>query len=120
MAKAIDRASKVIVNFCIAEAAQKALDSSKEWVRLAGEAEADEGFDITLIRIIADRSDLIKAPNPIADRRRILVDRKQKIEALVVGAGDLLNSINLQLEELPPDDQDDQDDSEIILKIGGD
>ncbi|MHC8361978.1 AVAST type 3 anti-phage protein Avs3b [Pseudomonas sp. LS2P72] len=120
MAKAIDRASKVIVNFCIAEAAQKALDTSKEWVQLASKAEANEGLDITLIRIITDRSDLIKAPNPAADRRRILNDRKQKIEALLVGAADLLNRIDVQLEELPPDDQDDQDESEIILKIGDD
>lgn len=120
MAKTVDRASKVIVNFCISEAAQRALDTSKEWVQLASKAEADEGFDITLIRIIADRSDLMKAPNPATNRRRILNDRKQKLEALLVGASDLLESIDLQLGELPPDDQDDQDDSEIILEIIGD
>lgn len=116
MAKTVDRASKVIVSFCIAEAAQRALDSSKEWVQLAIEAEADEGFDITLIRIIADRSDLMKAPNPATKRRRILNDRKQKLEALLVGASAVLQSIDTQLGELPPDDQDDQDDSEVILK----
>lgn len=117
MAKAVDRASKVIINFCIAEAAQRALDSSKEWVQLASKAEADEGFDISLIRIIADRNDLIKAPNPATKRRRILNDRKQKLEALLVGASEVLESIDVQLGELPPDDQDDQDDSEIILKL---
>lgn len=117
MAKTVDRASKVIVSFCIAEAAQRALDSSKEWVQLAIKAEADEGFDITLIRIIADRSDLMKAPNPATKRRRILNDRKQKLEALLVGASAVLQSIDTQLGELPPDDQDDQDDSEVILKI---
>lgn len=117
MAKAVDRASKVIVNFCIAEAAQRALDPSKEWVQLASKAEADEGFDISLIRIIADRNDLIKAPNPATKRRRILNDRKQKLEALLAGASEVLESIDVQLGELPPDDQDDQDDSEIILKL---
>lgn len=123
MAKAVDRASKVIVSFCIAEAAQRALDSSKEWVQLASKAEADEGFDITLIRIIADRSDLMKAPNPATKRRRILNDRKQKLEEFLIGASEILESIDAQLGELPPDDQDDQDDqddSEIILKIIGD
>lgn len=120
MAKTVDRASKVIVNFCIAEAAQRALDSSKEWVQLASKAEADEGFDITLIRIIADRNDLIKAPNPATKRRRILNDRKQKLEALLVGASEVLESIDAQLGDLPPDDQDDQEDSEIILKLIGD
>jgi hypothetical protein len=117
MAKAVDRASKVIVSFCIAEAAQRALDPSKEWVQLASKAEADEGFDITLIRIIADRSDLIKEPNPASVRRRILSDRKQKLEALLAGASEVLESINAQLGELPPEDQDDQDDSEIILNM---
>lgn len=120
MAKTVDRASKVIVNFCLAEAAQRALDSSKEWVQLASKAEADKGFDITLIRIIADRNDLMKAPNPATKRRRILNDRKQKLEALLVGASEVLESIDAQLGELPPDDQDDQDDSEIILKLIGD
>lgn len=120
MAKIVDRASKVIVNFCIAEAAQRALDSSKEWVQLASKAEADEGFDIRLIRIIADRNDLIKAPNPATKRRRILNDRKQKLEALLVGASEVLESIDAQLDELPHDDQDNQDDSEIILKLIGD
>ncbi|MBX8554306.1 hypothetical protein K5D43_07410 [Pseudomonas cichorii] len=117
MAKAVDRASKVIVSFCITEAAQRALDSSKEWVQLASKADADEGFDITLIRIIADRSDLMKEPNPATKRRRVLNDRKQKLETLLVGASDILESINIQLGELPPDDQDD---SEIVLEILGD
>lgn len=117
MAKAVDRASKVIVNFCIAEAAQRALDASKAWVQLASKAEADEGLDITLIRIIADRSDLMKAPNPATKRRRILNDRKQKLEALLIGASEVLESIDAQLGELPPDDQNDQDDSEIILNM---
>ncbi|MBI6742869.1 AVAST type 3 anti-phage proein Avs3b [Pseudomonas syringae] len=120
MAKAVDRASKVIISFCIAEAAQRALDSSKEWVQLASKAEADEGFDITLIRIIADRSDLMNAPNPATKRRRILNDRKQKLEVLLIGASEVLESIDAQLGELPPGDQDDQDDSEIILKLIGD
>ncbi|MGE8438660.1 MAG: AVAST type 3 anti-phage protein Avs3b [Pseudomonas palmensis] len=120
MAKAVDRASKVIISFCIAEAAQRALDSSKEWVQLASKAEADEGFDITLIRIIADRSDLMNAPNPATKRRRILNDRKQKLEALLIGASEVLESIDAKLGELPPGDQDDQDDSEIILKLIGD
>ncbi|MCU7247431.1 AVAST type 3 anti-phage proein Avs3b [Pseudomonas koreensis] len=117
MAKAVDRASKVIVNFCIAEAAQRALDSSKAWVQLASKAEADDGLDITLIRIIADRSDLMKAPNPATKRRRILNDRKQKLEALLIGASEVLENIDTQLGELPPDDQNDQDDSEIILNM---
>jgi len=117
MAKAVDRASKVIVNFCIAKAAERALDSSKAWVQLASKAEADEGLDITLIRIIADRSDLMKASNPATKRRRILNDRKQKLEALLIGASEVLESINSQLGDMPPDDQNVQDDSEIILNM---
>jgi len=119
MAKTIDQASKTIINFCIAEAAKRALDTSKEWVQLANEADADEGFDITLIRIIAARSDLLKPANAATDRRRILSDRKHKLDALLICAADLLENIDAQLAELPPDDQDDPDGSEIILKLGG-
>jgi hypothetical protein len=99
---AIDRGAKLVVDFCLGQAAHKALDASKEWVRLADEAGANEGFDISIIRVIAARADLLKEPNPAAIRRRILTDRKQKLEVLQAHAADLLININAQLDELPP------------------
>jgi hypothetical protein len=42
------------------------------------------------------------------------------MEALLAGASDALAGINAQLAELPADDQDAQDDSEISLPTGGD
>ena len=115
IAVAVDRAAKVIVDFCLAQAAQKSLDASKDWVTLARAAEVDAGQDITLIRIIAARSDSLKEPNPVADRRRILNDRKHKLEVLLSGAAGLLGELEAQLGELPPEAEDDQSGCEIFF-----
>ncbi|MEB0207723.1 AVAST type 3 anti-phage proein Avs3b [Pseudomonas sp. CCC3.1] len=120
MAKIVDRASKIVIDFYLAEAARGALDTSKEWVQLATEAGADDGLDITLIRMLTDREDLTNGSNPNGERRRLLNDRKLNMEALLAGASDALAGIKAQLAELPADVQDAQDDSEISLPTGGD
>lgn len=109
MAKVVDQAAREIVNFYLAEAAQGALDTSKQWVQLASDAGVDEGEDITLIRIIAQRSDLMNASSSNVNRRRILNDRKQKLEALLIGGSKLLDNINAQISELPEVSDEAQD-----------
>lgn len=109
MAKLVDQAAREIVSFYLAEAAKEALDSSKQWVQLASDARLDDGDDITLIRIIAQRSDLMNASSTNVNRRRMLNDRKQKLEALLFGGAKLLDNIDAQISELPEVGDEGQD-----------
>lgn len=102
LAKSLDHSSKILINYCLTLAADKALDQSKEWVKLAKEAGVDDSFDLRAIRFIMDQNDLMKAPDPNAQQRRVLTDRKKKLEVFLSIAAALTNDINARLDSLPP------------------
>ena len=109
LASALDRISKVLIDYCLTSAADAALDKSKEWVELAKEAGIDDSFEFRVIRFIKDQSDLMKEQDPNAYQRRVLADRKKKLEAFLAVGSMLANDINARLDSLPPlgDDPDD-------------
>jgi hypothetical protein len=102
LASALDHISKVLIDYCLTLAADAALDKSKEWVKLAKEAGIDDSFDFSMIRFIKDQSDLMKEPDPNTYQRRVLTDRKKKLEAFLLVASMLAKDINDRLNNLPP------------------
>ena len=51
-------------SFSTTEAAQTALDRSKDWVELAEAIGLEDGIDLRVIRIITDESELMKESEP--------------------------------------------------------
>lgn len=83
-------------------AADAALDKSTAWVKLANEAGVNDSFEFSAIRYIKDQSDLMKLPDPNAQQRRVLTDRREKLEAFVSIASKLADDIGARLDSLPP------------------
>jgi len=100
LANALDHISKVLIDYCLTLAADAALDKSKEWVTLAKEAGIDDSFEFIVIRFIKDQSDLMKEPDPSTNQRRVLTDRKKKLEAFLSVASMLAKHIDARLDSL--------------------
>jgi len=75
IAKGLDSSAKVLIRYCLAGAAEAALDKSKEWVALAEAAGADEGVEFPTVRFVGSEADLLNAENPDDERRRVIEDR---------------------------------------------
>jgi hypothetical protein len=102
LATNLDHVSKTFIDHCLTLAAEAALDKSKEWVQLAKSAGIDDSFEFEVIRVIRDRRDLMKGRDPNAYQRRVLTDRKKKLEAFLSMASTLANDIEVRLDSLPP------------------
>lgn len=102
LAIALDHISKVLIDQCLTLAADTTLDKSKEWVMLAKEAGIDDRFELNVIQFFKAQSDLMKEPDPNAYQRRVLTDRKAKLEAFLSVASKLVNEINARLNSLQP------------------
>lgn len=102
LAKRMDYASKALIDYCLTLAADSAIDQSCEWVELARDAGIDDDFDFTAIRLIKYRRDIMKEPNPSGHQRRILLDRKQKLEAFLLMAQTLVTELEIRLISTPP------------------
>jgi len=101
-ANGLDHISKVLIDYCLTLAADAALDKSKEWVKLAKEAGIDDSFEFIVFQFIKDQSDLMKETDPNTYQRRVLTDRKKKLETFLSVASMLANDINARLTSLPP------------------
>lgn len=102
LANSLDQASKVLIDFCLSAAAETAIDQSREWVEIAKEADLDDSVDFILIKLLEERSDLMKGAEPNAKQRRALLDRKNKLEIIISSAVMLRGQLDARLDSLPP------------------
>jgi len=98
-ALALDQASKVLIDYCLARAADTALEKTKEWVRLAKEEGVDDTFELQVVRFISDQSDLM-GQDPSAHERRVLSDRRRKLEVLTSVADSMAADIDMSLHNI--------------------
>ncbi len=78
--RAIDSISKDLIDYCIGKAAEEAVDSTSDWVDAASKASSRAEEDILVIRIIKERADLFKEPDPSTVERESLERKLHKIE----------------------------------------
>lgn len=100
LANAVDYSAKILIRYCLTQAAQTAIDKSKEWVKLAEEADEDNDRDILVVRIIINESDLLKENEPDEIARRLLADRVERLDAFKIMADALASDLRLQLKQL--------------------
>ena len=80
MVSGLDYSAKILIGYCLAEAARAAVDKSKEWVKLAEAAGAEDGVPEIVIRFVSTPADLGKEPDVHAEARRQLQDRLKRLE----------------------------------------
>jgi hypothetical protein len=107
MVDGLDYSAKVLIGFCLSEAARSAMDKSKEWVKLAEAAEADYGAPEIVIRYISSNANFGKSSDPDDDVHRQLQDRISRLEGFIKLAESVVHDLKARLEVLPPPQEND-------------
>ncbi len=102
LARSLDYTAKLLIGDCLASATDAAADKASEWVRLVEKAAIEDSFDLRVIRLVERHRDLMTDPDPDAYERRVLVDRKERLDSFVSLASMLANEIATRLNSLPP------------------
>lgn len=93
----LDYSAKLLIRYCLAQAAQNVIDKSEEWIVLAKEAGADEGIEFSLIDMICNEdSDFEEADSGVHEKKRIecRIERLEKFaEFALAVASDLRKQI---------------------------
>jgi hypothetical protein len=76
----LDCSARILIRYCLTQAAQNALNKSVEWVGLAEAAGADESIEFSLIRVIAEEDSMLKACDPGEEERKRIEDRIERLE----------------------------------------
>jgi len=100
LADDLDYSAKILIRYCLTQAAQTALDKSKGWVALAEAAGFEDDIDLPVIRFIADESDLTKASEPDARARKLLEGRLKRLDGFKKMADTLASDLQRQLEQV--------------------
>jgi hypothetical protein len=80
IAKELDYSARVLIRYCLASAAEEALDKSQEWVALAEAAGADKGVDFPIIRLLISEANLLNADTSSEKERKVIEDRITRLD----------------------------------------
>ena len=111
-ASGLDYSARIMIGYCLASAAHNALDKSKEWVKLAEAAGAEDGASEIVIRFISTTTDLGNEPDLDGVARRQLEDRLRRLEGFTKLAEAFASDLRTRLEALPPASENDSDTAE--------
>lgn len=111
----LDYTAKLLIAYCLRQAAQSSVDQSKEWVKLAGAAGIEDGVPEIVIQLVASKEDLAKEPDPNSDVRRALEDRLKRLNGFAKLAEALGQDLQTKLDALPPPTGSDDDVKRIVM-----
>ncbi len=107
MVDGLDYSAKVLIGYCLSEAARTAVDKSMEWVKLADAAEVEHSVQENVIRFVSSNADLGKDLDSNAEVRQKLEERIVRLEGFITLAYSVLSDLKVQLESLPSFEEDD-------------
>lgn len=77
----LDYSAKILIRYCLTQAAQNALNKSLEWVSLAEAAGVDESAEFPLVRVMFEDDNVLKASDPDEKERKHIEDRVERLES---------------------------------------
>jgi hypothetical protein len=95
----LDYIARELIRYCLARAAEDALNKSKEWVALAKAAGIEDPVESPVIRFVAEESDLLNTAAPNEIERKTIEDRIRQLEAFSCMTSDLLADLKKQLDK---------------------
>jgi len=103
----LDYSAKILIRYCLTQAAQNALDKSRVWVSLAEAAGVDESAEFPLIRVIFEEDSMLKASDPVEKERKRIEDRIDRLEKFAKMAIEVVSQLRQEVQE----SQDTRDES---------
>lgn len=101
LADGFDYSAKVLIGYCLAEAANAALNKSKEWVKLA-EAIDGDGVPEIVIRFVSTVADVNNEVDPDEGVRSLLSDRIKRLREFLCVGESLAEALEERLQAIPP------------------
>ena len=98
-ANGLDCSAKILIGYCLSQAAKTALDKSKAWVVLAEAAGLKDDIALPVVHFVSAQDDLTKASEPDDRARKLLEDRIKRLDGFKKMADALANDLRRQLEE---------------------
>ena len=99
IASGLDYTARVLIRYCLASAAQEAVEKSREWVVLARAIAEEEDVDIRTVQAITD---LLDSENS-DDSERIKEDMLKRLEVFADFSRMLSSRLRRQLAQLTPE-----------------
>lgn len=96
----LDYSAKILIRYCLSQAAKNALDKSAEWVLLAEAVGEEDGIEFPVIRIIVDETNLLKEPDPDGETRKQLEDRLSRLEGFTNMATALTSQLRQKIQKI--------------------
>lgn len=93
----IDYSAKVMIRFCLVQAAQNGLDKSKEWVSLTENLGEEDSIDLSVVRTISDENDLLNTPTLKEFSRKEIENRIKRLDGFIGFASTLLTELRQKL-----------------------
>ena len=101
IASGLDDTAKILIRYCLAGAAQDAVDKSRDWVALAEALVGEEDIDIRTVRFMTDDADALNSENP-DDSARVKIEAfLKRLEAFTDFSRRLSSHLRGQLERTP-------------------
>jgi len=100
LADDLDYSARLLIRHCLTQAAQTAIDKSKDWVKLVEAAGLENSIDLSIIRILTDERDLTNASEPDDAARKQLEDRICRLATFKKMANTLESDLRRQLGEV--------------------
>ena len=97
LASGIDYTARILIRYCLAVAAQSAVDKSREWVALAEAIAKESDIDIKIVRVITDDADALNSENPDDLGKKEIENLLKRLEGFIHLASTLSSHLRQQL-----------------------
>src|SRR5262249_9084651 len=96
-AASIDAAARVLIRYCLAAAAEGAVDRTREWIRLVDALDRPKPFDVQIVRFITNDVDALKTPSASELERKRLDGLLQRLDTFERFSAGLARHLRRQL-----------------------
>lgn len=101
-ASELDYTARMLIRYCLAIAAQDAVDKSRDWVALAEAIAEEEDIVIRTVRFITGDADVLNSENPDDSKKEKIEDLLKRLEAFTDLSSMLSSHLRRQLEQATP------------------
>lgn len=97
----LDLTAKMLIGYCLAQAAKNAIDKTAEWVVLAEAAGLEHEFEFPVIRLVSLEKHVPGSLQPSQAEAQRIEDRLKRLDAFTAMATLLATELRQRLEALP-------------------
>lgn len=89
----LDYSARILIRYCLTQAAQNALNKSAEWVSLAQTAGIDEGPEFPLIQVILEEDSMLNESDPSEKKKKCIENRINRLEGFAKMAMEIVSEL---------------------------